>query len=175
MYDLNLPISEGVSIIAEPDGNQCRLTIRLTWDALEELLSSVVGNIEPYKRAEAQRKRQAKAARNDAEERIKASSALASKISAGINARRAEGLSRVEAVRAEAASRNLSAFMAETYARIATKAERKARDKRIFAASRAGKRNREIAKAEGVSTGTVAKVLRQLRDQARELHSRDRS
>lgn len=169
MSEPHLPITDGLSIIAEPEGNLCRLTIRLSWDALEDLIASVIGRIEPYKRAETLRQRQAEDARDRMEERIAASKVLGATILAEITAKQAEGLSHVEATKAVAAAQNLAPSMVGILVRFAKKDARDARDGRILAAALTSKQNREIAEAEGLAPRTVARILRKLRDQAEDV------
>ena len=160
MRNPNLPITENLSISIEPDGNGCRLVIRLPWDSLEELLSGVVPFIAPIKRAKTIRQLQDAELKKAMAERRKATLALGQRLLDRTQELRRNGLTSPEAVKQAASEVELSIFDANVHLRIARKKLREERDLRIYKAVLAGKTNAQIAKKEGLASATVSRIYK---------------
>lgn len=154
--------SEDFSLEIEEHGNGCRLSLVMSWEALESLLSTVALRIDPRLAAtrEEQRRRREMEAKVEAKraENLK----LGCSILAEVDRLKFEGLPANVVWSRVASERGLTAPVARALGRIAKSDYLRGRDREILRLHGKGYSLRQIETCTGVSRSTVADRLKKL-------------
>lgn len=142
------------------DGNAVRLSIRLSWEELEELLLVAAPYIDPKKRAREADEVTRAEARARVSATVKERLARGATIRTDVQTLRDTGLPAVLAWSRTARAHGLSERDARALASISRNAEARERDRRIQELAGSGLSVRAIADRVGVPKSTVAAVLK---------------
>lgn len=146
-------------ITIEPNSHRCRLVLDLSWEDLENLLSTVAPWINPLAAAQRRSKKARAESHARIDEKLREARSLGFHIDAALTELVETGLSNDQAWVEVAAEHNLSVDDAKVRAKLFRRERRLARDKAVISAAKKGLSLRQIAIRQSVSKSTVSNIL----------------